>query len=71
MKIFLLTRKEETDWDEYAGKVVVAKNEENARKIANTSTADEGLIWEDPEKVTCNIVDTEFEHIVLEDFKAG
>jgi hypothetical protein len=71
MRIFLLKRVESVDWGEYAGKVIVAKSEVRAREIANLSVGDEGHIWDDPQKVSCVVVDKTVEGVVLEDFKAG
>lgn len=71
MKIFLLERIGAVGWDEYTGKVIVAKDEARAREIANQDTGDEGTIWNDPQKVSCVVVDKTVEGIVLESFNAG
>lgn len=71
MKIFLLKQIEGADWDEYNGKVIVAKDEARAREIANADVGDEGKIWDNPQKVSCVVVDKTVEGVVLDDFKAG
>ncbi len=72
MKIFILKRDEdEVCYDEYAGKVLRAKNETEARAIANQSVGDEGKVWEDKKLVTCEVVTVAGEAgIILIDFRA-
>lgn len=70
MKIFLLERKE-CGWDEYDAKVIVAKNEQRAREIANQNVGDEGQVWTDESQVTCKIVEVKSEGEVLGSFRAG
>lgn len=74
MKIYLLKRVNEDKiyYDEYISKVVSAKNEEEARSIANQETADEGKIWNNPKKVDCRqITSKEPKGIILSSFRAG
>lgn len=70
MKIYLLERKE-CGWDEYDAKVVIAKNEQRAREIANENVGDEGKLWTDTSQVTCKIVEVKVEGEVLGSFRAG
>lgn len=72
MKLFLLVRVGETQYDEYVGFVVRAKDEFTARNIANTMPGDEGHIWSDPLQVRCTEITTKGdEGIVLGSFNAG
>jgi hypothetical protein len=43
-------------YDYYEAKLVRAKSEDEARKIANEIVGDEGKIWEDKELVACKII---------------
>lgn len=43
-------------YDEYDSKVIRAKTEDEARKIANQSVGDEGRLWDDPVCVKCERV---------------
>ena len=59
-------------YDSYYGKVIRAKSEKSARKLANENTGDEGKIWEDTNKVSCKIITVNGdEEIILIDFLAG
>lgn len=71
MNIYILTRLNGIGYDEYDAKVVVAKNEQNARKIANESNGCEGKIWNNKEVVSCQIVDDTKEGEVLGSYNAG
>lgn len=76
MNIYLLKRilPQEPDYDVNDGKIVLAKSAARARFLANLSVADEGKIWQDPEKTTCCNVFKKFpneEGVVLTDFHAG
>lgn len=71
MKIFHLYREDGAGWDEFDAKIIVAENEEKARKIANQNVGDEGEVWEDSELVKCEVVNTEREGVVLASFNAG
>jgi hypothetical protein len=68
VNIYLLQRKQ-FSYDEYRAKVVVAENESRARELANKDVGDEGQIWTDESQVTCTIVDTKTEMVVLSDFR--
>lgn len=59
------------DYDSYDGKVVVAENEVQARKISNKRTGDEGKVWEDAKIVSCRIIDVGETRVVLASFRAG
>lgn len=74
---YLIERKGPTDWDEYAGAVVVAANEDDARRI-HPSGHDKGYgdwlrTWVRPYAVkVTKIGPTELEPgVLLSDFKAG
>lgn len=70
--IYILERTDEIGWDEYTGKVVRAESEQEARDIANKKTGDEGKIWTDTTKVTCEQVATDgASGAILEAFNAG
>ena len=56
MKIFLLGRVEGADYDEYNAKVIRAKNEKQARELANERRGGGGKIWTDEKEVTCVVV---------------
>ena len=72
MKIYLLERVDGADYDEYDAKVIRAKNEKQAREIANERTGDEGKIWVDEKEVTCVVVPAAGEaEEILGSFKAG
>lgn len=71
MKIYVLDRMEIVNYDEYYGKVIVAKDEWRAREIANENVGDEGKIWNDPTRVSCKEVDKKCEGVVLSAFCAG
>lgn len=71
MQIYCLTLIDSVDWDEFDGKVIVAQNEADARRIANKHTGTEGKVWEDTAFVKCEIVNTDKEGVVLESFCAG
>lgn len=70
MKIYLLSR-DDYGYDEYSSKVVIAKNEERARELANDNTGDEGRIWTNSDLVFCNLVGTKTEGVLLGAFNAG
>lgn len=70
MEIYLLER---DDWgyDEFDAKVIVAKDELEAREIANMNVGDEGRIWTDPTKVRCKKINTIEAGEVSTSFHAG
>ena len=71
--IFLLTRAP-GDWgyDENVGFVISAKNETTARAMANDNACDEGKIWDDKNRIKCEIVTNKTPAgIVLRSFNAG
>lgn len=72
--LFLLIVKDEFDggYDSYDAKVVSAASEEDARELANQKTGEEGKIWQDSSKVTCErLTDESCEGIVCASFNAG
>ena len=71
MKIWLLDRIGPCGYDEYDAKVILAPSEQRARELANTNTADEGRIWDDPKETRCVEVIPNNEEILLESFNAG
>lgn len=72
MSIYLLKRKEAPGWDEYDAKIVRAPSERDARRIANKSTGDEGGVWVDEKKVTCEKLYSNGESVeILGSFNAG
>lgn len=75
MRIFLLKQVDDGGAysDEYEEKVIRAKNENQAREIANENTGDERQIWDDKELVTCEIVTSSTGEIgvISDSFNAG
>ena len=75
MKLYLVTRTDEWDWDEYNGFVIRAVNEENALELAH-KFADE---YDNPEDYTfrpdntkiVEITNEGLEEIILESFIGG
>ena len=66
MKLYLLTRIDGADYDEYDAKLIRAKDERLARGFANKKPGDEGKIWHDKQLVSCKIITIsgEFEEII-------
>jgi hypothetical protein len=57
MKLFLLKRDgSDIGYDQYDSFVIIAKNEEEARNIADNSCGDEGRIWNNKDLVSCDII---------------
>lgn len=71
MNIFLLGRINETWYDEYLGKVIVAENEAQAREMANDDVGDEGKVWTDATEVSCIEIDMSKSAVILQSFHAG
>lgn len=71
LNVYLLNRATEFNYDEFIGKVIIAAHSDQARKIANIKTGDEGRIWQDPEKVNCIKMPLNFPSVVLESFNTG
>ncbi len=71
MTVYLLTRINFIEYDEYDAKVIVSTSELKAREIANEHTGDEGQIWNDEDKVKCELISLDTEGVVLESFNAG
>lgn len=75
MKLWLLNRTDNIGYDEYAGYVIAAETENEARLIAAVNHADEGSeVWEG--QLTCTaecIADATNREagIILESFNAG
>jgi len=53
MKIWILKRIGAVGFDQMEQQLVRAENEEIARHIANGGSCDEGEIWDDPARVSC------------------
>lgn len=68
--LFLLTREDKADYDENAGFVIEARDEEQARALARDSAANEGAgVWD---RVTCvELKPSGVPQIILTDFRAG
>jgi hypothetical protein len=74
MKLWLLERKNirPGQYDVTDGFVIRAETATDAREMANTSSANEGYIWEDPPLTTCTRIDEYGEpEIILCDNHAG
>ena len=77
MRLWQLTRTDAGGriYDCYDGYIIRAPSEERARQIANEHPADEGPVWTDPTKVTCECIgdslDGSGEAVIMTDFHAG
>ncbi len=72
MQLYLLTRTEDADYDEFIGMVIRANNEEQARGLANRASREEGEIWGDSSLVDCSPITAKgVAKIILFSFKAG
>ncbi len=71
LKVYLLRQIGYVGYDEFESKVVVAQNPEEARRLANIKTGDEGKIWNKPSMVACTEVNLNVPSIVCEVFNAG
>ncbi len=72
MKIYLLSKIADIGYDEYDAKVIRSSCESLARECANKNTGDEGAIWTDKNKVTCEELDLDgCPGVILESFNAG
>ena len=71
LKIYRLYVTFNVGYDSFDSKVIVAKNKDAARKIANQHVGDEGMVWEDRDLVKCKRVKTDKESVVCESFNAG
>ena len=70
MKVYILEQLN-PGWDQYEDKLVVAKTEKRARKLANISYGDEGPIWDDKTQVKCSIVNLEWEYVFYGAYKGS
>lgn len=71
MKLFLLSRLD-CGYDEYDAKLIRAKNEEDAREIANECVGDEGEIWAKHSEVECEIISEDGDpSVIISSFRAG
>lgn len=72
MNFYLLDLKYNEDYDTTQSQVVRANSEEEARRLANQSCGDEGQIWENPDEVSCELLDPNGPaEVILTDYKAG
>lgn len=75
MKLWIIQRAdtEVLGWDENCGVVVVAENEEFARRLAAKECGDEGSdTWLDTVRTNCTeLVPGDTARVVLVDYKAG
>lgn len=74
MRVWLITRIGETEYDKYAGFVVIAKDEGSARDLAHAeaSLGWKDPVWKDPAQSTCvELLPEGEERIVLSDYNAG
>jgi hypothetical protein len=64
--LFILEPIGEIEWEEVDHMVIRAKDEKEARKLANDSFSYENKkIWEDPNKVLCEVIDPEGESEII------
>jgi len=73
MKLFILVRiSDKPIYDVCDGKIIRAKTAALARQMANVDVWDEGEIWTDPNKVTCEELLFKGEPgVILEDRNPG
>ena len=72
--LFSLKRNESIGWDENANCVIAAKDETQARQIANTLCRDEGKIWDNTQRISCDkigIAYPDFDNFFLVDFNSS
>lgn len=71
-KFYLLLRIGNIGYDEYDSMLVRAENSNEAREIANSRCGDEGKIWTDTKKVTCQVIRaTGMSKLILSSFNAA
>lgn len=75
MRLYKLKNLTCRDWDCKLGEIVAADTPGQARAIANLTAGDEGEIWENPGKVSCDEIAADchipIQQSVLTDFLAG
>ncbi|KKK58729.1 hypothetical protein LCGC14_3041490 [marine sediment metagenome] len=72
MRLYLLTRKDGVGYDEYDSKLIRAGSPKLARLIANEDTGDEGMMWGDAARVTCQqIMANGPAKVIISSFNAG
>lgn len=72
MNFYLLDLKNNDGYDINQARVVRANSEKEARRLANETVADEGPVWENPEEVSCDLLDPNGPaEVILSDYKAG
>ncbi len=72
MNIYLLKSLCDRGYDAYRAKVIRSPGEMEARRFANENCGDEGRIWENPNLVSCKVLESigPVEEI-LTDYKNG
>ena len=71
MKLYYLNF-DDCDYDQTNGFIIRAKNEKEARELANSRCSDEGKIWTDKQKVSCKHIKVSGKsEIILIDFLNG
>ena len=69
MLYLLLNNSKKSGYDSYLGKVIRAKSEKEARKIANEDTGAECKIWENSKIASCEkIKSVGTSKVILSDF---
>lgn len=75
MKLYLVTRTDEVDWDEHIGFVIRAANEENALKLAHDFAdkynSPKDYTFRDDNTIIAEITNEGPEEIILDSFKRG
>jgi hypothetical protein len=72
MNFYLLKLKHNNDYDTVQAQIVRANDENEARRLANRNVGDEGPVWENPDEVSCKVLDLNGPpEVVLTDYKAG
>lgn len=73
MKLWILGRKDDVDWDENRGFIIRAETAQEARRTASLNASDEGAeTWIQPQKSTCKeLREGGRRGIILRDFNAG
>ncbi len=72
MELFLLTRKDDVDYDEVESFVIRAESGVIARGMADNESGDEGRIWSDTAKVDCvSLTNDGEETIIVRNYHPG
>lgn len=71
MKLYLVKRTDNIDWDEYRGFVVRAENEDEALKICYDESLLIGTAFEKHNTIITELIYQGEKGIILSDYKAG